>query len=91
MSYQRLRCPKGHTFMHYVVTRNQRVACPYCTTTRSYDPSAANPNQTDDSSVFSIDLPTLDPTPSPASDDSFSSGGGGDFGGGGSSGAWGSD
>jgi len=98
MSYQRLRCPKGHSFGTYVYRSWQRIECPYC---RSEAASNLNPEPAPFSPIPSYESPAPSPAyeypaPSPAyespapspSSDSFSSGGGGDFGGGGASGSW---
>ena len=87
MSYQRLKCPKGHTFRAYVTSRSQRVECPDCKRTAG---AISNPTYTSHSD-FSFPASSVgydSGSSSSSSLDSFSSGGGGDFGGGGSSGDW---
>ena len=84
MSYQRITCPKGHSFYATIYGKSQRVSCPQCRqqhqTDQSYSAANIGPS------------PTFDYTPSTdhgsPSSDSFSSGGGGDFSGGGASGSW---
>lgn len=79
MTYRRLKCPKGHSFMASVYSRYQKIECPYC------QQQAAGDLPVPDFTVSSTDLSSSD---SPTSSDSFSSGGGGDCGGGGASGDW---
>jgi uncharacterized membrane protein YgcG len=90
MSYQRVRCPNGHTFMASVTSRFSRVQCAQCASDnaarkRSIETSYATPTDTS-SFDFSSDQASQSDTSSSSSTSDFSSGGGGDFGGGGASG-----
>lgn len=83
MSFQKLKCPKGHSFQANVTNKHTKVSCPYC---KSDARGSDSNDSTADSGFF---YPTFTESSSSSSSTSdFSSGGGGDFGGGGSSGDW---
>ena len=86
MSYQRIKCPNGHSFMANVYSRYQRIECPDCKRASEFVASSSKFDSAPDTAPSA----SFDFTPSvdAPSSDTFSSGGGGDFGGGGSSGSW---
>ena len=86
MGYQKLKCPKGHTFQAYIANRYSKVTCPQCKVNRIESDSSNSSWSSADTGSF---IPTFTESSSSSSSTSdFSSGGGGDFGGGGSSGDW---
>lgn len=84
MSYQRLRCPRGHNFGANVYSKHQKIECPECRNLmrQSQDTTYSIPTFTaSDAGYSGSDY-------SSSSSDSYYSGGGGDGAGGGSSGDW---
>jgi uncharacterized membrane protein YgcG len=84
MSYQRVKCKRGHSFMTSVYSRYQTIRCPQCETDNRMASSSSGSSYAPVDTSFSWS--SSDSGSSPSSSDSFSSGGGGDFGGGGAGG-----